>query len=111
MTISSTSSRIIQLTLDWGRHRRGKPNCWDAILVEVMANRVACVAFLVEAAAEMSNERGSTLDDLGNDTMPFPLDDDLNKAFDCEKDLLDAMLLPGTLVDEAERSVLGLHHH
>ena len=35
-----------------------------------MADRVACVAFPVEAAAEMRDERGSTLDDPGNDTMP-----------------------------------------
>ena len=35
--------------------------------------------------------------------MPVPLDEDLSKAVDREKDLLDAMPLPGTLVDEAER--------
>ena len=32
-----------------------------------------------------------------------PLDGDLRKATDREKDLLDAMPLPGTPVDEAER--------
>ena len=68
-----------------------------------MADRVACVAFPAEAAAEMRDERGSTLDDPGNETMPVPLDEDLNKAVDREKDLLDAMPLPGTPVDEAER--------
>ena len=68
-----------------------------------MADRVACVAFPAEAAAEMRDERGSTLDDPGNDTMPVPLDEDLSKAVDREKDLLDAMPLPGTPVDEAER--------
>ena len=35
--------------------------------------------------------------------MPVPLDEDLSKAVDREKDLLDAMPLPGTPVDEAER--------
>ena len=35
--------------------------------------------------------------------MPEPLDEDLSKAVDREKDLLDAMPLPGTPVDEAER--------
>ena len=103
--------------LDWGRHRKwsfapftvqdvGNPSYWDALLpvfVDVMADRVACVAFPAEAAAEMRDERGSTLDDPGNDTMPVPLDEDLSKAVDREKDLLDAMPLPGTPVDEAER--------
>ena len=70
---------------------------------EVMADRVARVAFPAEAAAEMRDERGSTLDNPGNDTMPVPLDEDLSKAVDREKDLLDAMPLPGTPVDEAER--------
>ena len=51
----------------------------------------------------MRDERGSTLDDPGNDTMPVPLDEDLSKAVDREKDLLDAMPLRGTPVDEAER--------
>ena len=73
------------------------------VFVEVMADRVACVAFPAEAAAEMCDERGSTIDDPGNDTMPVPLDEDLSKAVDREKDLLDAMTLPGTPVDEAER--------
>ena len=73
------------------------------VFVEVMADRVACVAFPAEAAAEMRDERGSTLDDPGNDSMPVPLDEDLSKAVDREKDLLDAMPLPGTPVDEAER--------
>ena len=68
-----------------------------------MADRVACVAFPAEAAVEMRDERGSTLDDPGYDTMPVPLDEDLSKAVDREKDLLDAMPLPGTPVDEAER--------
>ena len=103
--------------LDRGRHREwsfalftvldvGNPSYWDAllpVLVEVMADRVACVAFPAEAAAEMRDERGSTLDDPGNETMPVPLDEDLSKAVDREKDLLDAMPLPGTQVDEAER--------
>ena len=77
----------------------GNSSYWDALLpvfVEVMADRVACVAFPAEAAAEMHDERGSTLDDPGNDTMPIPLDEDLSKAVDREKDLLDAMPLPGT---------------
>ena len=67
----------------------GNPSYWDALLpvfVEVMADRVACVAFLAEAAAEMRDERGSTLDDPGNDTMPIPLDEDLSKAVDREKE-------------------------
>ena len=84
----------------------GNPSYWDALLpvfVEVMADRVACVAFPAEAAAEMCDERGSTLDDPGDDTAPVPLDEDLNNAVDREKDLLDAMPLPGTPVDEAER--------
>ena len=117
LTVCSTSSRIVQRTLDWGRHREwsfapytvldvGNPSYWDALLpvfVEVMADRVASVAFPAEAAAEMRGERGSTLDDLGNDTMPVPPDEDLSKAVDREKDLLDAMPLPCTPVDEAER--------
>ena len=73
------------------------------VFVEVMADRVACVAFPAEAAAEMHDERGSTLDDPGNHAMQVPPDEDLSKAVDREKDLLDAMLLPGTSVDEAER--------
>ena len=84
----------------------GNPSYWDALLpifVEVMADRVACVAFPAEAAAAMHDERGSTLDDPGNDTMQVPLEEDLSKAVDREKDLLDAMPLPGTPVDEAER--------
>ena len=68
-----------------------------------MADRVACVAFPAEAAAEMRDERGSTLDDPGNDKMPVPLDEDLSNAVDREKDLLDAMPLRGTPIDEAER--------
>ena len=51
----------------------------------------------------MHDERGSTLDDPGNDTMQVPLDEDLSKAVDREKDLLDAMPLLGTPVYEAER--------
>ena len=117
LTVYSTCSRIIQRTLDGGRHREwsfapftvldvGNPSYWDALLpvfVEVMANRVACVAFPAEAAAEMHDERGSTLDDPGNHTMQVPLDEDLSKAVDREKDLLGAMPLPGTPVNEAER--------
>ena len=51
LTVYSTSSRIVQRTLDWGRHREwsfapftvldvGNPSYWDALLpvfVEVMA--------------------------------------------------------------------------
>ena len=116
LTVYSTSSRIVQRTLDWGRHRAwsfapftvldvGNPSYWDALLpvfVEVMTDRVACVAFPAEAAAEMRDER-ATLDDPGNDAMQVPLDEDLSKAIDREKDLLDAMPLPGSPVDEAER--------
>ena len=58
--------------------------------------------FPAEAAAEMHDERGSTLDDPGNDTMQVTLDEVLSKAVDHEKDL-DATLLPRTLVDEAQR--------
>ena len=68
-----------------------------------MADRVECVAFPAKAAAEMRDESGSTLDDLGNDTMPVPLDEDLSKAVDREKNLLDAVPLLGTPDDEAER--------
>ena len=60
--------------LDWRRHREwsfapftvldvGNPSYWDALLpvfVEVMADRVACVAFPAEAAAEMHDESCST---------------------------------------------------
>ena len=84
----------------------GNPSYWDALLpvfVEVMADRVECVAFPVEAAVEMRDERGSTLDDPGNETMQVPLDEDLSKAVDREKELLDAMPLLGTPVDEAGR--------
>ena len=102
--------------MDWGRRRAwsfasltvldvGDPSYWDAllpVLVEVMADRVACVAFPAEAAAEMHDERIPTLDDPGNDAMQIPLDEDLRKAIDRERDLLDAVPLPGT-VDEAER--------
>ena len=76
LTVYSTSSRIVQRTLDWGRHREWSfapftildvenPGYRDALLpvfVEVMADRLACVAFPAEAAAEMRDERGSTLD-------------------------------------------------
>ena len=117
LTVHSTSSRVIHRTLDWGRHREwsfapftvldvGNPSYWDALLpvfVEVMADRVACVAFPAEAATVMHDERGSTLDDRGNDAMQVPLDEDLSKAVDREIDLLDAMPLLGTPVDEAER--------
>ena len=70
----------------------GNPSYWDALLpvfVEVMADRVICVAL--------------PADDPGNDAMQVPLDEDLSKAIDREKDLLDAMPLLGTQVDEAER--------
>ena len=60
-----------------------------------MADRVACVAFPAEAAVEMRDER-AMLDDPGNDAMQVPLDEDLSKAIDREKDLLDAMPLPGS---------------
>ena len=74
------------------------------VVVEVMADRVACVAFPAEAATEMRDERGSTLDDPGNDAMRIPLDEDLSWAIDREKDFLDChaccLVLP---VDEAER--------
>ena len=79
--------------------------------VEVMEDRVECVAFPTEAAAGMRDERGSTLDDPGNDTMPAPLDEDLSKAVDREKDLLDAMPLPGTRLMKQIADVLGLHCH
>ena len=68
-----------------------------------MADRVACVAFPAEAAAEMHDEGSPTLDDPGDDPLQIPLDEDLCKAIDRERDLLDAMPLPGTPVDEAER--------
>ena len=56
--------------LDWGRHRKwsfapftvqdvGNSSYWDVLLpvfLEVMADRVACVAFPAEAAAEMLAE-------------------------------------------------------
>ena len=73
------------------------------ILVEVIADRVACVAFPAEAAAEMHDEGNPTLDDPGDNAQQVPLDEDLRKAIDREKDFLDAMPLPGTPVDEAER--------
>ena len=41
----------------------------------MVADRVACVAFPAEAAAEMRDERGSTLDDPGNDAMQIHLDE------------------------------------
>ena len=67
LTVYTTSSRIVQRTLDWGRHRAwsfalftvlhvGNPGYWNALLpvfVEVMADRVACVAFPAQAAPEM----------------------------------------------------------
>ena len=46
----------------------GDSSYWDtltSILVEVMADRVACVAFSVEAAAEMHDEGSPTVDDPG----------------------------------------------
>ena len=115
--VFSTSPRIVQHTLDWGRRRAwsfaprtvldvGDPSYWDAllpVLVEVMADRVACVASPAEAAAEMHDEASPTLDDPGDDASQVPLDEDLRKAIDRERDLLDAMLLPGTPVDEPER--------
>ena len=59
--------------------------------------------FLLKPLQRCVTKEVSTLDDPGNDTMPVPLDEDLSKAVDREKDLLDAMPLPGTPVDEAER--------
>ena len=56
-----------------------------------MADRVACVAFSVEAAAEMHDEGSPTLDDPGDDAQQVFLDEDLRKAIDREKDFLDAM--------------------
>ena len=121
------TSRIVQRTLDWGRHRAwsfapftvldvGNPSYWDALLqvfVEMMADRAACVAFPTEAAAEMRDERGSTRDDPGRDAMQIPFDEDFsNKAIAREKDLLDAMPLPGIPVDEAERRrIEGAYRH
>ena len=43
--------------------------------------------------------------------MPVPLDEDLSGTVDREKDLLDAMPLLVTLVDEKSADVLGLHYH
>ena len=107
--------------LDWGRHREwsfapftvldvGNPSYWDALLpvfVEVMADRVACVAFPAEAAEEMRDERGSTLDDPGNDTMPVPLDEDIDR----EKIFWTPCrcLVPRLMKQSAD--VLGLHNH
>ena len=70
LTVYSTSPRIVQHTLDWGRRRAwsfahrtvldvGDPSYWDAllpVLVEVMTDRVASVALPAEAAAEMHDE-------------------------------------------------------
>ena len=59
-----TPSRVVFCTvLDVGN-----PSYWDALLpvfVEVMSDRVGCVAFPAEAAAEMRDEKLSTLDDPG----------------------------------------------
>ena len=92
----------------------GNPSYWDALLpafVEVMADRVACVAFPAEAAAEMRDERGSTLDDPGNDTMPVPPDEDLSKAVDREKIFWThcRCLVLRSIKQSAD--VLGLHCH
>ena len=85
----------------------GDPSYWDAllpVLVEAMADRVACVAFPTEAASEMHDEGIPTLDDPGDDAMQILLDEDSRKAIDRERDLLGAMPSPGTPVDEeAER--------
>ena len=69
---------------------------------EIRATGSHVLHFLLKPL-QMRDERGSTLDNPGNETMPVPLDEDLSMAVDCEKDLLDAMPLPGTPVDEAER--------
>ena len=117
LTIYSTSPRIVQHTLDWGRRRAwsfaprtvldvGDPSYWDAllpVLVEVVADRVACVAFRTEADTEVHDEASPTLDDPGDDASQVLLDEDLRKAIDRERDLLDAMPLHGTPVDEPER--------
>ena len=42
--------------------------------------------------------------------MPVPPDEDLSKAVDREKDLLDAMPLPGTHLMKQSADVLGLHY-
>ena len=68
-----------------------------------MADRVAFVAFLAEAAAEMHDEGSPTLDDHGDDASQVPLDEDLRKAIDRERDLLDAMPVLSTPFNEAER--------
>ena len=90
----------------------GDSSYWDTllpILIEVMADRVACVAFPAEAAAEMHDERSSTVDDPGDDAQQVPLDEDVRKAIDREKDFLDAMPLPPSMKQSAD--VLGLHYH
>ena len=68
-----------------------------------MADRVACIACPAEAAAEMHDEGSPTLDDPGDNASQVPLDEDLCRAIDRERDLLDAIPLLGTPVDEAER--------
>ena len=92
LTVYPTSPRIVQHTFDWG-HRRawsfatrtvldvGDSSYFDTllpILVELMADRVACVAFPAEAAAEMHDEGSPTLDDPGDDAQQVPLDEDLH---------------------------------
>ena len=78
-----------------------------------MADRVACVLFPAEAAAEMHDERGSMLDDPGNDAMQVPLDEDLSKAVDREKDLLMPCLCLCLVLRLMKQNadVLGLHYH
>ena len=122
LTVYSTSSRIVQRTLDWGRRREwsfalftvldvGNPSYWDALLpffVEVMADRVASVAFPAEGAAEMHDEKGSTLDDPGNDAVQVPLDEDLSivrKIFWMPCRCLVLLLM------KQSADVLGLHYH
>ena len=111
--------------MDRGRHREwssalftvldvGNPSHWDVLLpifVKVMADRVACVAFPAEAAADMHDERGSRLDDPGNDAMQVPQDDDLSKAVDREKDHLHAAFASKPVLMKQSADVLGLHFH
>ena len=86
----------------------GDSSYWDTllpILIEVMADRVACVAFPAE-----HDERSFTLNDPGDDSQRVPLGEDLRTAIDREKKFWMLCLFPVPPSMKQSADVLGLHY-
>ena len=80
-------------------------NTWYQPLKPTLSDRVAFAAYLAQSADEREAVDDTTLDEPGDepqDILPGSPDRDMS-TMDQEKDLLDAMPLPRTAVDEAER--------